>query len=516
MYRRLIMSIQKIAGFGQIQELSQATKEKIFRNPDQSAVKINAVATSVIGALPKSKCSAAPFEFLLSIILLNEEYNSRYKTTPFKGVISKLKTAIPRSYCQLDRFKAAPYECRVLELICDLSGEFKKASENAEFMMKGLEEEALRTLTKFIEKNKELPPQQLGCLLDAKYHQIRKSLFLDRLGAIISRLPEARQEIYNQDFKENCAFLMESLMHFRVELCRPVFVKKWAEVINALVPQKSEPFCEMLQNYSTVNPEIFIPEAVGRAQKFYLKPLNLKSLCSSPDSFREMMAKRNSLAVKKLPEFFDKFYKNYLMESHLWLSLNLDAIKKSYSQGDDPSRNQDTGTCLQNSLERHILLLEDPRKNATRIAVESTQAGRVINARVKCTFQESKLCLIPAAKCLEIQATSCKRLGLVCLPGKHEPVKTPDELEKLLNKNFSKANLLGLLKFNSPEGGHVINIQIDHTNGIFRIIDDNIGVCEWPSYDKFSLNLRNFLKAFYPGFSNYLLEVHAKEKTAKS
>lgn len=72
----------------------------------------------------------------------------------------------------------------------------------------------------------------------------------------------------------------------------------------------------------------------------------------------------------------------------------------------------------------------------------------------------------------------------------------------------SNQSLLCILRLYDSENSHAINLQIDHNSHLFRMIDDNLGVCEWPSYPEFQNRLQKYLETFYPEKKEFVLECY--------
>ena len=87
---------------------------------------------------------------------------------------------------------------------------------------------------------------------------------------------------------------------------------------------------------------------------------------------------------------------------------------------------------------------------------------------------------------------------------------TPAGIMTELLAKAAKQPLIGILGIKTGSLGHAINIQIDPKNKIYRLIDDNVGVLEFPSAELFKEEAAKLLSILYPGIHTAFLDYPAK------
>jgi len=559
-----INGFRDFAYFEWVRDLSQGKIISILEDPVGSARRIHDVAYAALDYSQRVQDFTPACQLLAVVEKLNTEYQSKGHEQSFTEIIKILKAAIPgrpneskAAFCKMvlsldlndkqlrskivellsilnslekescitplekqqlsdalnslvdpSQFKACEIECRAQEFVCSKSLVFNTALEEARFLFAANEQEARSAMLKSLKASVGLPLDQCAKKVNADYRGIKNSLIKGRLDAIISKI-QSGDHCFNKTFAANFPFLMRSIRDFRSQIARPLFQGRWELFQQKLDPTGSGRFCTLLSNYPVFDPVNFIPEMVLKAEANYLKPLTLDSLCSP--KFQETITKRNEIAKAHLEELFNRAYEKHFMKEHIWLAANMDAIQKPYSQAADHDVNQAKGTCLQNSLDRHAVLLLDPTPDGSRIQMQSTQAGRVSHTLVTYKFNQAKMGLIPAAEFNKFQLESCSRLGLRCLSDS-QILEGPEAVVKALDAaHFSNRDVLQILSLTGPDGGHAINIQINHGLRILRFIDDNLGVCGWSTYDSFREQFLDCMKSFYPTFNRFTLLSFAKK-----
>ena len=305
-------------------------------------------------------------------------------------------------------FKACPLEMQASELVCKGSSVFKRAFEAAEYLFKPIEQEAQSLLLKCLKKEIARSPRELVAIVAQKHKKVKLLSVKSRLGVIISKISDENHP-FKENFISNFIFLMDAIGNFRLNITRPAFQRAWQTVLTALAPNQPERFCALLENYIELRPRDFILEMVMVAETNYLKRMTVEHLCKfDPKACAQEIANMNERALKAINPFFQKIYEKHLLNQHMWIAYNIDVIKKPYSQAADPSRNQGGGTCFQNSLDRHSFLLIDACPDAAKIAMGSTQSGRVSQASLFFSFNDAKIGLIPLKEANEIGRASCR------------------------------------------------------------------------------------------------------------
>jgi hypothetical protein len=395
-------------------------------------------------------------------------------------------------------YKEQFFERRAWAMISSLSKPFETALAAAETQLRKTENEGQSLMLKHLQQS-QLPLGKLAESIPSQLQAIEKHLIRTRLELILAEMPDDARFL-NKNFVDNFFLLKNGLENFSTNIFCPIFMGEW-EKINNLFETKAKGFTALLKNYPDIHPELCLPDALSIAESNYIKSLKLEDLVSLPPTqFKQKMAELDGAAKEKCPKFFNAFYKKYFFRQHTWLALNVGAIKKPYNQAEDIHRNQNEGTCLQNSLERHHLLLNNPFIEAAKISMGSSAVGRVVQASLAQTFKEAKNGRISPKQAQEIETRSSKKFGLK-QTSKTNLAPTSDHIShvmKLIDQSFAvgkgSPSILGLY---SPDSGHAINNQLNASLKIFRIIDDNLGICEWDSYEEFQTQFQSYLEAFY-------------------
>lgn len=559
------MSLDGIRGFLEIKELSAETQKKLFAKPQHSAGVIEAVASQVLARIPEQpeECSNI-VQFLHAVIHLNSEYQLHFQQNPFQKIIGKLQATLvhlqptaqlleKKFRCQLNAldlgsrtlkkeihelleildklqqsngitksqklqlaealqsivaagyYKEKSFEINVAEYICKLSPEFKNARASIEPRLKSTELDGRRRMLHFLQQECRTL-HELAHTAPKQMNAIKKTLIHQRLDLIISRIPDNAR--FQQNFTSNFVNLVRAIKNFELNLAHPIFIGCWSELLRVYDPEENKRFTQMLNNYPDLCPDFFIPELVEIAKISFLKQFTLDELCTfEGEAFVHKITAMIEKAQTQLPLFFTNKYERHLMHPHLWISCHLSAIIQPYSQAADVHRNQFSGTCLQNSLERHALLLKDPRLDGLLIPMGSSSQGRAAHATVAHVAGSVKKGALSSSELYQLQIESSKRVGLE-RSSNSKSCSTPEGVVRLIDGSQKAA--LWILVLTSPDEGHAFNIQITQEAGLFRFIDDNMGVCGWSDFDQFCLHFLSYLKAFYPTYTKFSLESYKK------
>ena len=422
-----------------------------------------------------------------NLIILLDSLVRHNRITPAQ---KELLTSALKSIENPHLFKETLCEGRIWSALSESSPDFKEALDKATPHFKNLEQDARKKYLQAI--------QNPDSNIQVEKRNIRKTLATQRLDYIISKMPADKQP--SPHFIPNFLYLHTSLKNF-VTSTHEFIQNFWTIILKGTEPEHTQRFLQILDTYPELSPQYFIPELLHLSERNFLRPITFTLLSShEPQPFAEKINTRKAKSVNKVETFVTQCYGKYLLEPHAWIATNLPNIVKPYSQSADIHCNQSEGTCLQNSLDRHALLLKDPTIPGSKIPMGSTPSGRSTHARLAHGFNTAKKGTIPVAQIAKLQADSSKRVGLINTTS--SPLcSTPDTLITHLEEQP-----LSLLILTSPtDGGHALNIQIDHTTHLYRLIDDNTGVIEWSNYKTFRTQLQSYLTHFYPSYNQFFL-----------
>ncbi|HEX2580235.1 MAG TPA: hypothetical protein VHK67_07535 [Rhabdochlamydiaceae bacterium] len=535
----------------------------MFNKPERTIERVQAAASEALNRLPKASDSDLFVSFYDSVVRLDKEYFARYETHPFADLIQRMSAQLPgiktkirkeqrfrEKLASLDlnspnfnhdmrelksllsdlsnlevlspneiknyekcfgsiqnRFKTGLMESRANELVSKLSPAFKKGLESADTLIKGVGADLASQMIRSLKACSNLPISEMATAIEKKHSDLVQDGVKRRLEYAISRIVP-QNHTFDKTFVQNFLHFITILDTFHTTSARPIFEKRWAQSLEVLQSQGKVPLDSLFAHYPNLSKEEFISVLCAMAELKYTRGLTLDIL-RSPTLFDEYFKRTDNALSDKLIRLYDENYKTHLLDPHAWFASYADSIKKPYSQAADINLNLESGTCFQNSLDRLALLLKTPNLKAENIRMGSTQEGRATQARLKYTYIDAKVGLMPINKAVELQAKSCQRLGLV-LSGETPACTSPKELIKHLSP---KKNFLGILTLACPDGAHAIDVQIDHKQKIFRFIDDNTGIVEMDSYEDFVNGFKTYLESLYPEFVAFKFETFSSAKT---
>ncbi|HEX4838840.1 MAG TPA: hypothetical protein VFU89_00175 [Rhabdochlamydiaceae bacterium] len=553
------MSIKDISGFNTLRSLSPETLKLMFEKPDRTVQRVQEIASKALDQLPKASDCGLFLSFYDSIVKLDQEYFARNQTHPFTNLIQRMEAQLPAIKAKgqkieqkfreklgsldsnspsfksdmrelrtllaslsdfgilspeetaiyekcfdaiQDRFKAGPMEVRANDIVSKTAPAFKKGLDDAHPFIKKIDEGLTRQMIKSLNTCSKQPMSEMALAIEKKHGELVQDGVQQRVECAVSRIQPANKA-FNKEFVQNFIHLISKLENFHI-FARSLCEARWKNSVKSLQELTKVPLDLLFALYPNLSAEDFIPQLCAMFESKYLSGLTQEML-SSTALFNDYFNKRDNALFKNLENFYDKAYKEYMLKQHAWFATYAQEIKKPYSQAADIHRNVAEGTCLQNSLDRQLLLLKTPASKAEDIQMGSTQGGRVTQARLNSVYNDAKVGLIPTKEAAALQKKSCERLGLISSDTKPY-CTTPKELIKCLSP---KENFLGLLSLVSPDGGHAVNVQIDHKRKIFRFIDDNLGIFEMDNYEDFVTAFQTYLESYYPKFNAFLLETFA-------
>ncbi|MBS0616280.1 MAG: hypothetical protein JSR58_07010 [Verrucomicrobia bacterium] len=314
---------------------------------------------------------------------------------------------------------------------------------------------------------------------------------------------------------EHLPKILKAFEHMALKVALPFFYSEW-ERWKAQEPDVYSPeFLELIKNYPMHDPLQYIPDYLELIQGRYFNMLKMSTLghLGSEDVDKHIQKANHEMQTFELADSFKKMFKINCHKQHLWMYENHSHIKWCYCQSLDVDREQNGGTCLQNSLERIRLLMENPSLESHNIEMGSSMKGRMIRATVKLAYHK-----MTREQANDFQMQTSHLLGLKMTESKEilSTEKTNvfssmmDDLSKRVEEDKS-SNFQCLLVLYDVKGfAHTFNLQIDKSNNVFRWMDDNFGVCEYDSAADFRSEFTKYLQAFYPEYTRFVVQTYAK------
>jgi len=267
-------------------------------------------------------------------------------------------------------------------------------------------------------------------------------------------------------------------------------------------------FSRVLATYSYMNPDALIPEVLKDAQNAFLKGVDFKAVDRQERiGFKAYMEQIIEREVGSLPvELFERDYKHLFARQHTWLADNLKYIKVTYNQGDETNTNLGEGVCGSNSLNRVGILAHNPGAPIEALKMGSTQKTRLHQTRTKHYFLAAKNREVTYDYAIEQQTGQSVHFGIKLKNKVPVEDKTGNIHKDLINQMFENVKrgetsfMIGMQK---PGAGHAVNVQIDEARGIYRLMDDNIGLVEYPDAKTFKNELYKYFRMNYMSYNQF-------------
>ncbi|MCP5504936.1 MAG: hypothetical protein H7A41_07275 [Chlamydiales bacterium] len=315
--------------------------------------------------------------------------------------------------------------------------------------------------------------------------------------------------LQSKHFATNFAFLVLELSHYSRTANREV-----------------EPYTRELYEAYDGKTDGKFSEKISEYPHLDIRNHNLGKICASavlnvPGTFDvrflfrmppEEFRKHSSLIFRHVhatpTHIFSTLYKKNFEPEHLWICKNTQALVRSYTQAHDPNT-PGNGGCMSNASERYRLLRDNPTLSSAEIPMGPINGAKFGHARTQVGSQLSPKAGIQTHY---LGVENPQRIGFrrtEYIPFNQIKLTRSSDILDTLSKwsatGFRDSQCIFSFHCtppNEPTGLHAINIQIDHKNQMFRVIDDNIGVIEYSSYESLKEGVISLLDSKYSGYSN--------------
>jgi len=269
-------------------------------------------------------------------------------------------------------------------------------------------------------------------------------------------------------------------------------------------------FSKFLSTYSYLNPETLIPEVLKEAQQAFLDGVNFNAVDSKVlIGFKAYMQRIIEKKVGEIPaKMFEELYKSYFSQRHTWLLDNLPYIKIPYNQGDEKNTNLGKGVCMSNSLNRIGILAQNPEASIEALTMGSTQKTRKNQALVGHIFRAADRGEVTYAYAHEQEIGQSPLYRVKAKP--QIIIKNPlsNIHQNLVNQmvihgKSGQTSFLVNIYSEKPRAGHAINIQFDPIRKIYRMMDDNIGLVDYPNEEVFKRELGKYFALNYSSYDDF-------------
>lgn len=314
-------------------------------------------------------------------------------------------------------------------------------------------------------------------------------------------------------FANHFMYMVNAFRIFSEKIIHQEFEDAWQEMLKKYDSQTQGRFSKLLGRYSYLDPRRQFEASKELYQKYLVDSLDFAAMGKLEEQELASYLKANLEAFKQLPgQYFSDTYKHLYLEKHHWLLQNMTRIKRAYNQGDQDNTNLGEGVCYNNSLFRWTQIAQDPLIPNKSILLGSNDKTRFNQNKDKRFYEAYKKNTIPA------QEVEQKRKDIAASYGLKPPLITPipapsskqtlhDALVEAMGQWSQAGHKQLLVVLRQPSGtGHALNVRFDKDNGVYSLIDDNIGLVEFNSLEELKKQLSTYFKLFYSEYTSYAFE----------
>lgn len=292
-----------------------------------------------------------------------------------------------------------------------------------------------------------------------------------------NRLAKLSRSLVTQDFIELAPSLMRDMQRYRQHI-RESLDNAWSQSL------ESEEFAhlgdleqrkEFFKQYPKYDPQATSNQIEEQLIKRRLAGLPLDG----------QIVKRFRQACNTSSDEMDRISSaiGFREGKRAWIASQGSHLKIPYNQGADVLLSR--GACLSNSVRRCAEVAVNP---GAQLAPGATQVSRTRQNRY----------VLENEKTGKGEPTLIRQYGLRVT--ERRSFEHPSDLVQ-----FATGHPMMLLTMRgSAADGHAINVQIDPERGIYRLVDDVVGLCEYDTQEDLIKALQDLIKAVYPNQSNEL------------
>lgn len=358
-------------------------------------------------------------------------------------------------------------------------------------------------------------PKQLSQSLQPAYNQLLSQSYQTRLTFALGE-QRLKSTYFNQYFILNFPKLAVLFEQFTYKIAPKVLNQEIDQITKTWDERSAGKFSQLIKSYSYLNMNKKYSDFIEFSQNNFIKTLDLKEINQTePQKIDHLISLYQDCLEKIGLKSFHYIYDEKFKSRHEWLAKNAESIKKPYNQADDQELS--AGCCFNNSIDRHWILSTLPDIPGKDIPMKSSKEGRFAQARAVQAFRLMRQAKMSYEEAEEIQLSAAKRHGLIqrqTIPVNPSAQKDSqsklhliDGMTKIYHEKKSAQFILTLYNPNA----HAINIQLDAPHNLYRFIDDNLGVCEFTSFEEFQMEFLSYLQAFHPRKIQFIMRFFEKE-----
>ncbi|MGE0197913.1 MAG: hypothetical protein AB7N99_01360 [Simkaniaceae bacterium] len=274
-------------------------------------------------------------------------------------------------------------------------------------------------------------------------------------------------------------------------------------------------FSQLLSIYRVMNPANHFEDFKAQLQREFIERIQFKQINNTFSiDFEGYLAHLIGTSGNHPVECFRQIYNEKFKPMHQWFLNNLAYIKVPYSQGSQKDTNLGTGVCINNSFNRLGILSQKPKAAYQTLPMGSTEKTRALHARLKLIYQQVANQTMTEEEAWEEQMGTSENYGIRLEPSKNKKVLESSLASlSLLAQSMvfyareHSSSFLFLMSKEGNGGGHAINVQIDENQGIFRIMDDNVGLIEYPDLQTFQEQVGALLELKYSKYDTFQFRI---------
>ncbi|CCB87898.1 hypothetical protein [Simkania negevensis] len=357
--------------------------------------------------------------------------------------------------------------------------------------------------------------EDLNGLAKNATHGISEKTMQKRFELFVGRHP--LKTPLNQHFATHFPQIVRMLTNYSEIMALKEASETWEEIKNLYDGTSGGLFSKLVcGTYSYINPETIFPNILEWSQDLFINQINFQLVDTASGIDFEAYMEQIVKAIGKRPnEYFESWYRSSFAHKHNWLVNNIRFIKVPYNQGDEKDTNLGKGVCMSNSVNRVAILADNPDAPTAEITMGSTSKTRMHQARIKRWYVDAEKGKIPFSVAREKLFEQAEEFGIT---------KTNETLlvnpssnihQNLVNQMVAHAkggqpSFLVIIYSTDPRAGHAVNVHFDPTKNIYRLMDDNIGLLEYPDEATFKKELGEYFKWQYSTFNEFYLVDFAK------
>ncbi|WP_420421688.1 hypothetical protein [Simkania sp.] len=268
--------------------------------------------------------------------------------------------------------------------------------------------------------------------------------------------------------------------------------------------------------YSYINPESIFPRVLEWSQELFINQINFQSVDGASNiDFEEYMGRIVKTIGKRPNDYFESWYRSSFADKHVWLVKNLPYIKTPYNQGDEKDTNLGNGVCMSNSVNRLGILAVNPDAPIEEITMGSTSKSRMNQARVKRWYiaaDKGEISYSVARQKLFEQSGEfgIKKTNEIHLVNPSSNIHQNLVNQMAIHGKGGQTSFLVIMYSTKPRAGHAVNVHFDPAKKIYRLMDDNVGLLEYPDEASFKRELGEYFKLQYSTYNSFYLVDFAK------